>query len=193
MQAEILILACINKHLVTASSHKEIIKELKQLPDNIKVEIIGTLRRNWTSILHQKRKEMVVKDCWLDNRLRIKGKYISLNFNKHMIILVVDTSGTTMTEKNKLWIENMVNTKDHKLFLREDIRADNHTELHKIIIITQLLGTVEAERQDAQTNLWDIPIQKVYFRVIRRISNRNWRILLLLKRVKLSILRRKPR
>ena len=54
---------------------------------------------------------------------------------------------------NKLSIESMVNIRDHKLFHKEDMPASNLMGLHKVIIKIQLLGTVEAETQDAQTSL----------------------------------------
>ena len=54
---------------------------------------------------------------------------------------------------NKLSIESMVNIRDHKLFHKEDMPASNLMVLHKVIIKIQLPGTVEAEKQDAQTSL----------------------------------------
>ena len=68
----------------------------------------------------------------------------------------------------------MESIRDHKLFHREDLNEDMILKvLHKVTIKIRLLGTVEAEKQDAPISLLDILIQRAFYQDIKKIFNKN--------------------
>ena len=69
----------------------------------------------------------------------------------------------------------------------------NPMVLHKVTIIIQLLAIVEAGKLDVQINLLDIHTLRAFFQVTKKIFSKSLRIHWLLKRVKLSISKKRQK